>query len=128
MKNTEKKEEEHKTKSWAVCLVLACTLLTSIGQILLKLGSEKLSFDLSLLTNYNLIIGAILYAAAAGFLVVALKGGELSVLYPIIATSYIWVTLLSLFYLKESIHAFRWLGIVVIIIGISFIGKGGTKR
>lgn len=116
-----------KTASWAVALVIICTLFTSLGQLFLKLGiKDVISINIiSLITNYNLVFGLALYAAGAILLIIALKGGELSVLYPIIATSFIWVTLLSWFYLNESIALIRWLGVAVIVLGISFIGRRG---
>ena len=120
--------EKEETKLWAVCLIILTTLLASSGQLLLKMGSKAASLDLSLLTNYPLIAGCILYGIGAILLIVSLKGGELSVLYPIIATSYIWVSLLSLSFLGESMNMWKWLGIASIILGVSFIGKGGRKK
>jgi len=117
-----------KTKSWAVGLLLLCTLITSFGQIFLKLGLNTASFDLSLLTNYNLLIGLCLYALGAILLIIALKGGELSVLFPIVATSYIWVSLLSLIFLHESMNMFKWSGIVIIIVGIILIGANKKAK
>ena len=114
------------TSRWAIFLVVICTLFTSIGQIFFKLGSEKASLDFSLFTNYNLLIGLALYASGAFLLIFALKGGELSVLYPIIATSYVWVSLIAKFYFNEHLSSFKLIGIFFIIIGISFVGKGSN--
>ena len=57
-------------------------------------------------------------------LIIAFKGGEVSVLYPIIATSYVWVSLLSMKFLDEKINIFKWIGISIIIAGIILIGYG----
>jgi len=116
------------TKLWAICLVLLCTLFTSVGQLFLKLGSKTALLDFSLLANYYLIIGIALYLVSALMLVIALKGGELSVLYPFIATSFIWVSFLSVRFLGEAMNSWKWLGIFVIIIGVSFVGIGSKKR
>lgn len=128
LKNRQKKRKKpknkRKTSFYAMFLVVFCTFLTSAGQIFFKLGSKTSSFDLSLITNYNLMIGIVLYATAAFLLIIALGHGELSILYPIIATSYIWVSLLSLFYLNESVSLYGWIGIVSIFIGVSLIGGG----
>jgi len=73
-----------KTKPIAILLVLFSTLLTSGGQILFKFASGKLtSFSLATFFNFHLIFGFFLYAFGAVFLVIALKYGELSILYPI---------------------------------------------
>jgi len=118
-----------KTKLWAIFLILFCTLLTSGAQILYKFGVKKLSFDLlSLITNYHIIFGLILYGIGAILLIIALKHGELSVLYPIVATSYIWVSLLSpKFFPTDSMNFMKWIGIFIIVIGVSFVSIGGRN-
>ena len=84
------------TKLSAIILVVIITLLTSAAQIFYKKGADILVFDfLSIITNYYLIIGLFLYFLGAVLLIIALRKGELSVLYPIIALSYVWVSLLS---------------------------------
>ncbi|MBI4440752.1 hypothetical protein HY639_01150 [Candidatus Woesearchaeota archaeon] len=110
------------TKWWAMALVLTCTFFTSVAQLLLKTGVMKISRTLPM--NGPLLLGLLLYVIAAGLLLVALKFGELSVLYPGIATSFIWVNLLSLFILHEDIPPLRWVGIGLIIFGVSLIGLG----
>jgi uncharacterized membrane protein len=52
----------------------------------------------------------------------ALKGRELSRLYPIIALTYVWVTVLSLFFLSEHMNFFRAIGIAFIVGGVSVLG------
>jgi uncharacterized membrane protein len=54
-------------------------------------------------------------------LVVALKQGYLSILYPVLATSYIWVALLSVRFLGEPFSTTQWIGTALIIGGISLI-------
>ena len=114
-----------KTKLWAILLVLLTTLLTSSAQILYKFGANKLVYSFTgIITNYQLLLGLFIYMVGAVIMIIALKGGDLSVLYPIIATSYIWVSLLSMFFFSEKITLFKWIGIFTIIIGIIFITKG----
>ena len=113
------------TKLWAALLMLFTTLLTSSAQILWKKGSATLTFDvLSIITNYYIIIGILLYIVGGALLILSFRGGEVSVLYPIIATSYIWVSFLSMFFLNESMNLFKWVGVMSIIIGIASIGFG----
>lgn len=114
-----------KTKLWAVFLMVACTGLTSAAQIMYKFGVKDLRFDIvSLLTNYYLIGGLSLYALGAIFTILAFRGGEVSVLYPIVATSYIWVAMLSVKFLGESMNIYKIVGIASIIAGIIVIGLG----
>ncbi len=114
------------TKLWAVVLILLTTLLTSSAQILWKKGSAFLSIaePLSVLTNYYILGGILLYVVGGTLMIIAFRGGEVSVLYPIIATSYIWVSFLSIYFLNESMRLFKWMGIFTIIAGIALIGFG----
>ena len=112
-------------KRTSVFLMLFCTLLTSIAQVFLKKGAMLLP---SFFTNWQLLIGCILYGTAAVIFIIALKGGELSVLYPIIATSYVWVNLLSGYYFNETITLLKWLGILSIVVGVSLIGRGSNSK
>ena len=116
------------TKLWAIGLIILTTFLTSTAQVFYKLGSENLSFNIiELLTNYNILFGLFLYGIGAILLILSLKGGEVTVLYPIIATSYIWVSLFSVWFLGEGMNLMRWLGVITIIIGISIVGYGSKK-
>ncbi len=117
-----------KTKSWAIIVMFLLTFLTSSAQILWKLGVEKISFNItSILTNWQIILGIFLYAIAGTMMIISFRGGEVSVLYPIVATSYIWVNILSIYFLKESMNIFKWAGVTIIFFGIVLIGLGSKK-
>ena len=106
-------------------LILLTTLLTSSAQILYKLGIPSLKFDLmSVITNYYILGGLLLYGIGAILMIISFRGGEVSVLYPIIATSYIWVSILSIYFLGENMNSFRWIGVLIIIAGIVSISYG----
>lgn len=120
-----------KTPLWAIGLVLFTTLINAVAQVLYKKGANVLVLDFyALITNYPLIFGALLYLISAVLLITALKYGELSLLYPIIATGFVWVSFLSVYFFNEVMNAEKWFGICSIIIGITFIGlgNGGWKK
>ena len=113
------------TEPWAIGLVVLATLIGAFGPILLKKASEKkLSSIKSLVNNHHLFAGVLIYALGTLFFIPALKGGELSVLYPFVALSYIWVSLLSVKFLGEKMNPRKWFGIALIIAGVSLIGIG----
>ena len=113
------------TQLWAIGLVISATLIGAFGPILLKKASaKKLSTIKSLSTNYHLFGGVALYAVGTLLFIPALKGGDLSVLYPFVALAYVWVSLLSVRFLGEKMNRLKWVGIALIIIGVSFIGFG----
>lgn len=120
--------KHRKTSSIAILMVVLMTGLTAFAQLMLKLGSADLSFSLiALLTNVPLMVGAAAYIFGSAIFITALKYGELSVLYPIFALSYIWVNLLSAHFLGESLGLFKWIGIGSILIGVWLIGWGSDK-
>ncbi len=113
------------TQLWAIGLVISATLIGAFGPILLKKASAgKLSSIKSLMKNYALFGGVSLYAISTLLFIPALKGGELSVLYPFVALVYIWVSLLSVKFLGEKMNMVKWIGILMIILGVTFIGFG----
>ena len=112
------------TKMWAICVVLLCTVFTSFGQILLKIGTEN-THVVSMLSNWHLWLGIIFYILSGVLLIISFKGGSVSTLYPIIATSYIWVSFLAFHYLGESLTVWKWFGISLVLLGVIFMGIGG---
>ena len=81
------------------------------------------NFCLGVVRNLKLFIGYSLYGVNTFLMALALKGRELSRLYPIIALTYVWVTLLSLLLLQdERMNFFRAIGIGFIVSGVSILG------
>lgn len=104
-------------------LVAFCALLGAIGQVLFKISSSSISSNFVSWFNPKLLLGLLLYAIATILFIYALKQGNLSILYPIIATSYLWVALFSIWILGESMTVFKWIGTLLIILGIILIIK-----
>jgi multidrug transporter EmrE-like cation transporter len=112
----------------AILLVFSCTVLGAAAQILMKIGMTHFVPEIpSIATNIPLIAGYTLYGINTLMLVLALREGELSMLYPIIALTYVWVTLLSYLLLHEPPNLYKNLGIVTIVIGVAVLGRGGRK-
>lgn len=105
--------------------MILCTLFTSSAQIIYKFGLNQTELSLTALL---LAAGIISYGIGAVLLLIALKGGELSVLYPIIALSYALVIIGSKAFFGETITLLKWVGVIVIIVGISLIGYGGNHK
>jgi len=113
------------TQLWAIGLVIMATFVGAFGPILLKKASAKDIFSIkSLMKNYHLMGGVALYALGTMLFIPALKGGDLSILYPFVSLTYVWICLLSMKFLGEKMNFLKWLGIAAIILGVSFIGFG----
>lgn len=70
----------------------------------------------------RLWLGLMLFGISAVFWLVVLSRVDLSVAYPFVGLSYIVVVLFSRLFLHEQVSALRWLGVVVVAVGIAIIG------
>ena len=105
-----------------ILVIIIATLIGSVGALFLKKSADKFSFNFKgIIKNKNLIIGILLYGLSSIFFIATLKFGPLSVLYPVVATVYIWVALLSVKFLNEKMNLLKWLGIIFIIFGVILI-------
>ena len=103
-----------------VIIVLLASFLGAIGQVLFKKVSSK---GLKMLKDIKFYLALLLYALATFMFIGALKFEKLTILYPIVSTSYIWTSLLAIKYLKEEMNYYKWSGILFIIIGVLLVIK-----
>lgn len=116
-----------KTELWSIGLVALASLVGSWGPIFFKKASKTLELNIkSIITNYNLIIGIFFYVCGTFLFIPALKGGELSVVYPLVALTYVWVSIWSTKFLGEKMNTLKWLGILLIISGVTLLGFGSA--
>lgn len=109
-------------------LVFACTILGSAAQLLIKTGMNHFSPHwLAVVTNLPLVAGYALYGINTLMMVLALKNGEMSLLYPIIALTYVWTTLASYALMGDTPNIFKNVGIATIVLGVAVMGRGGGK-
>lgn len=113
----------------SIALVFCCTLFAAAAQILIKSGANNLqsSSPLAMLTNLPLMAGYSLYGIVTLLLVLALRDGELSILYPVISMTYVWVAILSVVFFREAVNPFRVVGVLIIVTGVAVLGKNGKK-
>jgi drug/metabolite transporter (DMT)-like permease len=111
------------------------TFLGATAQMLMKTGMTRPDPTLwDYATNLPLIIGYGLYGLGAVLFTIALRDGELSVLYPVISLTYVWVAILSVPILHENFSLYSWkgvskiVGILTIVAGVGVLGKGQKKK
>jgi len=113
------------TELWAVGLVLIGSIIGAFGPIFVKKASDSFSLNIKkIIQNKNLILGLSCYAFGTIVFIPALKGGDLSILYPLVSIGYVLTCLYSIKLLKEKMNKLKWLGIILIMIGVAFIGIG----
>lgn len=115
----------------SLMLVFCCTILGAAAQVLMKFGAAKFDHPgivgkiVGILTNPPLFAGYSLYGLSTVLLAAALRYGQLSMLYPVIALTYVWVSILSVVVFHESMTVVKALGIAIIVTGVAILGKGG---
>ncbi len=95
----------------------ASTMLSAVGQLLFKY-----SFTSGALFIEWLLLGIIAYGFATIAYFYVLSRVHLSWAYGIGGLSYIFATLLAYLVLAENVPPLRWVGVIVITIGVLLIG------
>jgi len=104
---------------------LIAAFLGAIGQYLYKSGAEKAGGSvMSYLANPRLITGVFCYIGVMVLFVAAFKkGGSLSVLYPIYATTFIWAAILAMVVYGTPIKPINVAGMILLVGGMYLMGK-----
>jgi len=113
------------TPIWAIILFVIVSMISATATFLVKLSAPKITRNIrKLLKNWQFFLGIFMYGSGTIVSMIALRHGELSVLYPFIALQYVWANFLSMKYLKENINSYKWIGIAFIFLGVALIGMG----
>jgi multidrug transporter EmrE-like cation transporter len=111
-------------------LVVCCTIIGAAAQVLIKKGASALGANptmlqtaLAMVLTPALFAGYSMYGVSTILLVLALRHGQLSLLYPVFAMTYVWVTILSVVIFHESMNPYKLAGIVTIVAGIAVLGR-----
>lgn len=100
-------------------LYLIGVVISSFAQILLKLAaSVEYSSKIREYLNFKTIFAYFIFFSATLFSVVSYKGIPLSLGVVLGTTEYIFITVLSIIFLKEKISPQKLLGLILVIIGI----------
>lgn len=105
--------------------LLTAICLGILGQLLMKYGTTR-SGQLSLtmasariaVTNPFIVGGVLAYAVSSVFYIVAVSRLPMSYAYPLIAISYVAVTIAMWQLFREDIPPLRWAGLAVICLGV----------
>jgi len=117
-----------------VCLLIII-VANAVGNVLLSYGMHQVG-SIASYSPLALVRSALRAAAnpfvlaGVGFLIVffvahmiVLSWADLSYVLPMTSVGYILVTVLSWWWLGEQVPPLRWLGTVVIIAGVSLVGR-----
>jgi len=117
-----------KTPVISMVMVLVASFVGSFGAVFLKSGAQKLRDGLRyLILNIRLAAGVTLFLLSSAFYILGLKHGEVSVLYPMVSLANVWTLFWSRLFFKEPITRSKTLGLLLILVGVFFIGLGAKS-
>jgi drug/metabolite transporter (DMT)-like permease len=120
----------------AVAVFAVSIASLSAGNILLKMGMDRFGILTAsgipvmqaLVKSPQLPVGVVLMMVQfAGTLTLFKWGWDVSVVIPIMGLCYVGTAILGKWMLGEPVNAMRWLGILLIIIGVFFIARSVTQ-
>jgi len=116
--------------------LIALSISTGVaGQTAIKLGvTHPAAANAGVLGLLELIFrspwvlgGLALYGIGAVAWIAVLSRLDLSLAYPLLALNFVLITISSRLFLGESIPSMRWLGILVICVGIVIVARSAQQ-
>ena len=115
-------------------LVLISVVAMSAAQLLVKKGvlsagqfpqsfGQLIPFFVKACANVYFLSAIFLAILTTLAWLLAITRAQLSFLYPFMALSFVLVALFSLLILKEDVSLLRWVGIIVICVGVFLVSK-----
>jgi uncharacterized membrane protein len=125
---------EHRLRIKTLIMVFLMVVCANVGDLLLKRGMSEIgAVQISLaglshaflltVTNGTIWIGI---AFLSGFMLsymTVLSWADYSYVMPAGAFGYALLTFLAVFFLHESVSARRWIGVVLICVGVLLVGQ-----
>ncbi|MEJ2253156.1 MAG: DMT family transporter [Nitrospirota bacterium] len=123
-----------------IALVLVASLCAAIGETILSYGMKRigqpemlsvgkvLGWLLTVVTNPYVLLGTAFGATFFLLYLTALSRADLSFVMPLTAASFIFAAALARFILSEQISWWRWVGTLVIVLGIAVVSMDGKQR
>jgi drug/metabolite transporter (DMT)-like permease len=118
-------------------IIILVVATAAMAHILLKMGMNEIGEINSdsiktpgvlirqLLTTHVILLAIPLYAVSSIGWLIVLSRLNLSVAYPLLASLYIFLPVLSMVFLSESLTVQHWVGILVIGIGVGIVLSAG---
>jgi undecaprenyl phosphate-alpha-L-ara4N flippase subunit ArnE len=108
----------------SMCLVFGASVIGSFGMAFLKMGAGKLTKSIWSFLNTKLIFGVALFLGSSVLYAAGIKGGQLSVLYPMVSLGYVWGLVWAKIFFNEPLTKQKFAGLGLILLGVFFVGLG----
>ena len=117
-----------------IVVMFFAVLAVSLGEALLSKGM-KLTNQVSGgwlvqvrgVLNPSVVGGTALMASYFGLYMLALKWADLSFVLPLSGLSYLLGALLAKYFLGETVTSVRWMGAIIITLGVVVVGLGDKQ-
>jgi len=117
-------------------IILTGVLLNAFAQLMLKAGAgsvgpiaglqELRSAAPALAMHPGVLGGLTCYVVSVVVWIVALSRVDVSIVYPMLSVGYVVNALLAMWLFGEAVTVQRWLGIGVILIGVTLVARSGA--
>lgn len=108
-----------KNEIFSILLFLASVFISSVSQVFLKKSAgQQHGSVLKEYLNPRVMTAYGIFLVSTFLTMFAYRYVPLSMGPILEATGYIWVTILSLFWLREPVRKMKWIGLAVILAGI----------
>ena len=117
-------------------IILSGVLLNAVAQLLLKSGAAAVGpigglaalrgSALTLALHPGVIGGLACYVVSVVVWIVALSRVDVSIAYPMLSLGYVLNALLAGWLFGETVDAQRWIGIGVILVGVTLVARSGA--
>ncbi|MDX1947261.1 MAG: hypothetical protein SFU86_17805 [Pirellulaceae bacterium] len=109
----------------SILMFALAAFIGALGQFLYKSGADAATGGIkSYLLNPRLLIGVVCYIGVMVLFVAAFKrGGSLTVLYPVYASSFIWAAIIARIAYQTPIQPVNIGGMLLLIAGMYLMGQ-----
>jgi multidrug transporter EmrE-like cation transporter len=114
------------TPAISIVLFAIAAIFGAVGQFLYKTGADRATGSIGgYLANVRLLSGVVCYVLVMVLFVAAFKrGGAMSVLYPVYASTFIWAAVIAWIAFNEPIRITNIAGMALLIAGMCLMGLG----
>ncbi|MDD3905764.1 MAG: EamA family transporter [Candidatus Omnitrophica bacterium] len=120
-------------------LLVVNDVLDSVAQLCMKKGLAQtgissvglnniFQFGFLSLSSWLIWAGILVYIISFVLWLVILYRIDISIAMPVGSTAYVFIPLLAIFFLHEQVSPLRWLGIVLVVLGIHFTAQSSSAK
>lgn len=113
------------TPALSIVLFAVAALVGAVSQYLYKSGADAADGTLvGYLTNFRILGGVVSYVAVMVLFIAAFRrGGSLTVLYPVYASTFIWAALLARWTDGVQVRPVHMGGMAALVLGMYLMGR-----